>query len=588
MGILYFTQTNMTLTESICPEKRLRSLSKAIEQKDFVRLIEAHNGLSALIGEKAKVAHKSDTLEFDGFWESSLTDTASKGMPDAEIVGFDSRSDTIDQILNVTTKPMIVDGDTGGSPAQFEYFVKRLERLGVSAVIIEDKTFPKRNSLDAGADQSLEAPRAFAQKIQRGQDVKLNDEFMIIARIESLIAGVGLKDAIDRASTYLEAGVDGIMIHSKRNDPENILAFADEYEGICDELGRRPPLVSVPTTYNLKTDSELSKAGFNVIIHANHMLRSAYLAMNDVAETILLNDRSHEADPKCAPVSAVFETVGFEHIKQQDIKYNLQPSVVIPAAGQDSDFEDTPKALLDVNGKSLLDYQLQQLRKAGLNDTTVVRGFQADKYDTDDTPIQFITNDDWEETGNLHSLLQADSAVDKAFISVFSDVIFDPNIIGILEKTADDIVLVVDNSYRYHKDDINKELDLVISKETRSRQHRSLSRSEMLEIKEIGKNLSKEVADHEFVGLAKFSNHGADILNSVYADCEANEHGSFHEAESFRKASLTDIIQEIIDRGYSVKAVEIHKGWLEIHDREDLDAARKMLAERDGVAELRK
>lgn len=578
----------MSLESHISPSNRLQSLSEKLEQNNIVRIIEAHNGLSALIGERASVDQNGDTIEFDGFWESSLTDTAAKGMPDAEIVGYDSRSNTIDEILNVTTKPMIVDGDTGGSPAQFEYFVKRLERLGVSAVIIEDKTFPKRNSLDASADQSLEDPQKFAQKIQRGQDVKLNDEFMIIARIESLIAGVGLEDALDRARTYIEAGVDGIMIHSKQSDPEDILAFADEYEELCDELGRRPPLVSVPTTYNLKTDTELSEAGFDVVIHANHLLRSAYRAMDDVAETILLNDRSHEADPKCAPVSAVFEEVGFEFIKQQDAKYSAKPSVVIPAAGRDSDFGDTPKALLDVNGQSLLDYQLQQLRKAGLSDTTVVRGFEADTYDTEDTPIEFITNDDWEKTGNLHSLLQADSATDDAFISVFSDIIFEPDIVEQLEKTDDEIVLVVDNSYRYHKDDIDKDLDLVISKKTRSRQHRSLSRSEMLEIKEIGKDLSKDAADYEFVGLAKFSNHGADILTTVYEDCETNVDGSFHEAESFRKAGLTDIIQEIVDRGYTVKALEIHKGWLEVHDREDLEAAREMLAERDGVAELTK
>jgi phosphoenolpyruvate phosphomutase len=576
----------MSLESHISPSNRLQSLSEKLDQNDIVRIIEAHNGLSALIGERASVDQNGDTIEFDGFWESSLTDTAAKGMPDAEIVGYDSRSDTIDEILNVTTKPMIVDGDTGGSPAQFEYFVKRLERLGVSAVIIEDKTFPKRNSLDASADQSLEDPQKFAQKIQRGQDVKLNDEFMIIARIESLIAGVGLEDALDRARTYIEAGVDGIMIHSKEDDPEDILAFADEYEELCDELGRRPPLVSVPTTYNLKTDTELSEAGFDVVIHANHLLRSAYRAMDDVAETILLNDRSHEADPRCAPVSDIFEEVGFEFIKQQDAKYSAKPSVVIPAAGRDSDFRDTPKSLLDLNGQSLLNYQVQRLRKAGLSDTTVVRGFEANKYDTEGTPVEFTTNNDWEETGNLNSLLQADSAIDDAFISVFSDIIFEPNIVEQLEDTDDDIVLVVDNSYRYHKDDINKDLDLVISKKTRSRQHRSLSRSEMLEIKEIGKDLSKNVADYEFVGIAKFSNRGADILTTVYEDCETNADGSFHEAESFGKAGVTDIIQEIIDRGYTVKALEIHKGWLEVHDREDLEAAREMLAERDGTDEL--
>ncbi len=576
----------MSLQSNITPEKRLKTLSRKIDNEDIVRIIEAHNGLSALIGERASVDQNGEAVEFDGFWESSLTDTAAKGMPDAEIVGYDSRSDTIDEILNVTTKPMIVDGDTGGSPAQFEYFVKRLERLGVSAVIIEDKTFPKRNSLDASADQSLEDPQKFAQKIQRGQDVKIHDEFMIIARIESLIAGIGLEDALERAETYINAGVDGIMIHSKEDDPSDILAFADEYESLCEDLGRRPPLVSVPTTYNLKTDTELSQAGFDVVIHANHLLRSAYRAMNDVAETILLNDRSLEADPKCAPVPVIFEEVGFEFIKQQDAKYSTKPSVVIPAAGKNPAFDETPKALLDVHGQTVLDHQLQTLRKAGLTDITVVRGFQADDYETSDTPIQYVTNEQWNETGNLHSLLQAKDATEDSFVSVFSDIIFEPDIINRLEETDDDIVLVVDNSYRYHKSEVDKELDLVVSKETRSRQHRSLNRSEMLEVTEIGKELSKDVADYEFVGIAKFSNRGAEILETVYEDCLESIEGEFHEAESLEEAGLADLIQELIDRGYTVKAIEIHKGWLEIHDQEDLKTAREMLADTEDSTEL--
>lgn len=567
----------MTLRSHIPTTTRLKSLSQKLADQDIVRIIEAHNGLSALVGEHASVDHNGDVIEFDGFWESSLTDTAAKGMPDAEIVGYDSRSDTIDEILNVTTKPMIVDGDTGGSPAQFEYFVKRLERLGVSAVIIEDKTFPKRNSLDASADQTQEDPQRFAQKIQRGLDVKIHDEFMIIARIESLIAGVGLEDALERAETYIDAGVDGIMIHSKDNDPSDILEFTTEYENLCDDLGRRPPLVSVPTTYNRLTDTELSEAGFDVVIHANHLLRSSYAAMTDVAETILLNDRSLEADPKCAPVPEIFEQVGFEFIKEQDARYSAKPSVVIPAAGTDEDFPDTPKALLDVAGQSVLDRQLQSLRQGGLADVTVVRGFAGDKFETDESPVSYETNDDWEHCGNLRTLFEAEEATSGRFITIFSDIIFEPEIIERLQETDDDIVLVVDNSYRYHKDEIDKELDLVVTKQTRARQHRSLRREEMLEITEIGKNLSKDVADYEFIGMAKFSDRGAEILRTVYEDCEEQVDGRFHQADSVEKASFTDIIQELIDRGYPVKALEIHKGWLEIHDSEDLETAREML-----------
>lgn len=251
----------MSLKYMISPDQRISLLTKIIKEKGFVRAIEVHNGLSALIAQEAHVQKNGKMIEFDAFWESSLTDSASKGMPDAEIVGYDSRLLTISEILNVTSKPIIVDGDTGGSPAQFEYFVRRLERLGVSAVVIEDKVFPKRNSLDTTAKQTLEEPENFAQKIERGNDVKTNKDFMIIARIESLISGTGLEDAIKRAQIYIEAGADGILIHSKKDNPIDILSFAKEYEKLCKKLGKRPYLVCIPTTYNLIKDEELAKNG---------------------------------------------------------------------------------------------------------------------------------------------------------------------------------------------------------------------------------------------------------------------------------------------------------------------------------------
>lgn len=571
----------MSLQNHVPPGERLRSLSRKIERQDVVRLIEAHNGLSALIGERASVHQNGSTVEFDGFWESSLTDTAAKGMPDAEIVGYDSRADTIDEILNVTTKPMIVDGDTGGSPSQFEYFVKRLERLGVSAVIIEDKTFPKRNSLDSSAKQTLEDPDQFAQKIRRGNDVSIHDEFMIIARIESLIAGVGMEDALDRARTYIEAGVDGIMIHSKEDDPSDVLTFAAEYEDLCKEVGRRPPLVCVPTTYNLKTDTELAEHGFDVVIHANHLLRSAYKSMTDVAETILLNDRSLEADPKCAPVPDIFEEVGFDFVKAQDRKYATEPSVVIPAAGYDPEFDGTPKAMLDVNGKTILERQIEAIRRAGLNDVTVVTGYESEAFDELNLDVGLRRNERYDETGNLESILRAEEATNNGFVSIFSDILFEPEILERLVDSDGDIVLVVDNSYRYHKDDVDKDLDLVVTKERRSAGHRSLHRGQILEVTEIGKELSPAVADHEFVGLAKFSGRGADILSTVYDDCRDSVESPFHGVESFETAGLSHMVQELIDRGYAVQALDVHKGWLEVHDREDLELAREMVDEQE-------
>ena len=308
----------MILENRILPSERRPALRDCINNKGFARIMEAHNGLSGMIAERARVETEGEVVEFDGLWESSLTDSASKGLPDASIVGYDSRTHTIDEILNVTTKPIIVDGDTGIEPIQFGYLVNRLERLGVSAVIIEDKVYPKRNSLDASASQELEDPTAFSQKIVAGKEVTLTEEFMVIARLESLIAGTGLQDALERAEQYIQAGADGIMIHTSKKDPEQILAFAEAYKPLCSRMGRRPILVSVPTTYNTITDDELVASGFNVIIHANHLLRAASKAMGDVARTILASGRSLEADPLCATVSEIFSSVGFDTIVSND------------------------------------------------------------------------------------------------------------------------------------------------------------------------------------------------------------------------------------------------------------------------------
>jgi len=308
----------VSLERSIRPLERLQTLRECLDRKGFARILEAHSGISAIIAESARIQKDGEVIEYDGIWESSLTDSATKGLPDASIVGYDSRIHTIDEILNVTTKPVIVDGDTGVEPVLFEYLVKRLERLGVSAVIIEDKVYPKRNSLDEFANQDLEPPAVFAQKIKAGKEVAVTNEFMIIARLESLIAGKGVQDALDRAEQYILAGVDGIMIHSNKQDPAEILSFAEAYRPLCQRLGRRPYLVCVPTTYNTMTEAELISIGFNIIIHANHLLRAAYKAMTEAARTILMSGRSLEADALCAPVKDIFSMVGYDHIIRKD------------------------------------------------------------------------------------------------------------------------------------------------------------------------------------------------------------------------------------------------------------------------------
>jgi len=289
------------------PDERRKRLRDLIEMKDIVRIIEAHNGLTGLIAEKTKVAKEDKIESFDGMWISSLCDSTVKGKPDIELVDETSRVNTINEILEVTTKPIILDGDTGGKVEHFVYTVKTLERIGVSAVIIEDKIGLKKNSLfGTEVEQKQDSIDNFTTKISEGKKAQVTDDFMIIARIESLILDAGMDDALERAEAYIDAGADAIMIHSKDDDPDDILEFCEHYE----DFEYKVPLVVVPTTYCQITEEELIEAGVDVVIYANHLLRSAYPAMRDTAETILENNRAKEADEEyCMPISEILTLI---------------------------------------------------------------------------------------------------------------------------------------------------------------------------------------------------------------------------------------------------------------------------------------
>ena len=278
--------------QGITPGKRMKTLRRLIGVKPIVRILEAHNGLTGLIAEKTQIKKDGRTIEFDGIWESSLTDSTAKGKPDTELVDFSSRFSTIEEILEVTTKPMIVDGDTGGRIDHFKFRVKTLERLGVSAIIIEDKIGDKRNSLfGTTIPQEQDSIDHFSQKISEGKKSQVTEEFMIIARVESLILQKGMDDALLRTKAYIKAGADGIMIHSKNKDGKEIIEFCNHFK----KFANRVPLIVVPSTYAHMTENELQDLGVNVVIYANHLLRSAYPAMVNTANSLLENSRGMEA-----------------------------------------------------------------------------------------------------------------------------------------------------------------------------------------------------------------------------------------------------------------------------------------------------
>ncbi len=298
---------DQVLTEKLSmPEYRRKRLKQLVNMCPIVKTLEVHSGLTGIIAEKTVVERDGKLDQFDAMWVSSLCDSTAKGKPDIELVDMSSRLRTIDDVMEVTTKPIILDGDTGGLTEHFVYNVRTLERMGVSAVIIEDKTGLKKNSLfGTEVVQTQDSIENFCAKISAGKSVQLTDDFMIIARIESLILEQGMEDALERAFAYVNAGADGIMIHSRKKDPAEIFEFCDKFR----EKDKTTPIVVVPTSFNTVTEEVLAEHGVNIVIYANQLTRSAFPAMQNTAMEILKNHRAYEVDSKLMPFKDIITLI---------------------------------------------------------------------------------------------------------------------------------------------------------------------------------------------------------------------------------------------------------------------------------------
>jgi phosphoenolpyruvate phosphomutase / 2-hydroxyethylphosphonate cytidylyltransferase len=290
------------------PSVRLGMLRRLIASKPLITINEVHNGLTGLITEYTTSKRNGIDVEFDAMWSSSLTDSTAKGMPDIEAVDITSRISSVNHIFEVTTKPMIFDGDTGGKIEHFAFTVRSLERIGVSAIVIEDKVGLKKNSLFGNdVEQTQDTIEAFSEKIQVGKNAQITDDFMIIARIESLILGAGMDDALRRAEMYIESGADAIMIHSREKLPDEIFEFCNKFH----KLQMTVPLMVVPSSFNTVTEKEWVDKGVSIVCYANHMLRAAYPAMLNVSKSILKYGRTYEAEEgkKCMPIKEILDLI---------------------------------------------------------------------------------------------------------------------------------------------------------------------------------------------------------------------------------------------------------------------------------------
>lgn len=302
----HFTHDAEEINKGSMPGLRLGALRRLLKKQPGIRVMEAHSPLSALLVEQAVYENENIHSQFDAFWSSSLTDSALRGKPDTELLDFGHRLNAVAEIFDVTTRPLIFDGDTGGKTEHIAHKVRAAENLGISAMIIEDKTGLKRNSLFGNDVKQTQATREdFCEKIATAKDAQLTEEFMLFARIESLILEAGMPDAVNRALQYVEAGADGVMIHSRRNKPDEIINFAK----IFRQHHAAIPLVCVPTSFNDITFDKLVACGFNIVIYANHMLRAAYPAMKSILPEILKNGRTLEVEDKCMSIKEIINLI---------------------------------------------------------------------------------------------------------------------------------------------------------------------------------------------------------------------------------------------------------------------------------------
>ncbi len=548
----------------------LRNLFK---KKKIIRIAGAHDGLSAKLVEKNG---------FDGIWASGLEISASYAVPDASILTMDQYLERACEINDATSIPVIADCDTGfGNSNNVIHMVKKYESAGIAAVCIEDKHFPKVNSFIPGR-QELAPIAEFVGKIMAAKNAQQRKEFMIIARIEALIAGWGQEEALKRANAYVDAGADAILIHSKLSSSAEIIEFLRLWKN-------RAPVVVVPTTYPSVAAKELERAGIKVVIYANQGLRASIKAVDEIFKKISTLGSTGPVEKEIASMREVFELQGMPQMKileEKFLKGGQEPvKAVIIAAGAPQNQEslmpllkDTPVAMLDINGKPLLQKNIETLSMAGVGDITVIAGYRKEKINLEG--ISIIENKDYEKKGILHSLMLAENKFDGKTLFCYGDILFEKFLVGKILDLEDNIVVVVDSTFKKFNTR-NKKLDLVITKEKPALTSRLVGTNKLKTIVEIGPDIPENAAAYEFIGMTLFSSKGMEILKNEYARAKNKYRDCpFHKSKSFERASFTDMIQELIDRGITVSALEVNSGWMELHTFENYKQACALLVEK--------
>ncbi len=551
---------------------KAKKLREMFASNQLIRIVGAHDGLSAKLVEKNG---------FEGIWASGLEVSTSHAVPDANILTMTDYLRSASYMNDAVNIPVIVDVDTGyGNSNNVIHMVKKFEAAGIAGVSIEDKRFPKVNSFVPGR-QELAPVHEFVGKIIAAKNAQQSKDFMVFARVEALIAGWSEEEALKRAYAYEKAGADGIFIHSKSKNPDEINSFVKKWEG-------KIPLIICPTTYPSITEQQMKDLGkIGMVIYANHGIRASIKAMDEILGFISKNGIVN-VDDKITPMKEVFELQGMMKMKEDEQKYLIthEPiKAIIPAAGANPNqpslqllLKDIPLAMLDINGKSLLQRNVDTLKKVGVKDAIVIAGYQGDKINVDG--VVKVQNDEYEKRHIMHSIMLAKDYLDTKTIIAFSDILFDEHLVEKLAKREDDIILVVDGSYK-NTFNRNKKLDMVITKNPPSSGSRLLTSDVDNPIVKIAKSIHPNDAHYEFVGLAMFSEKGIKAFKEEYEKANVKYASSeFHEAPSFDMAGFTDMMQEMINNGHKVSTMVVNSGWSEIHNFDNYKMICEMLAEK--------
>jgi len=548
---------------------KLRALLK---KPGAIKIVGAHDALSAKLIERAG---------FDGVWASGFAISASlKCIPDASFIDSSEQLGVERRMAEAINIPIVADCDTGyGNALNVMRTVNDRERAGVAAICIEDNVYPKRCSFYAGVRRELIPIDEHCGKIKAAKAAQLNPDFFIIARTEALIAGWGKEEALARAEAYAEAGADAVLIHSKSKT-------FDELKSVYKAFSGRVPIVVVPTIFDQTTAAEMEDAGVKIIIYANQPVRAAIRGMRETLEMIKKDTRPGAANDRIVTLPEVYDIVGVPQMEKDEKAFlpigSEKITAIIAAAGFEKQLlpliEDKPKCLLDIKGKTILERQVAALNDCDIKEIALIRGYKKEAITLPN--IRYYDNDRYEETGELFSIFCAESEMKGRTILLYGDIIFDNTILEKLLKSPADISLVVDLAWQDQQQrgaqPTHLNPDLVSLAEPPGKTH--LARFVMPEgehrIVKLGQQLPHDQTHGEFIGMAMFSDKGIKAFRDCYrASLDAYKSTGFHEAGTLAKASFTDLVQELINRGHRVDAVPIFKGWMEVDSFEEYQKA---------------